>query len=1355
MTDIEREFHETWLGMVQPAEGLVVSVPVLVEAQVMERQSRAPQHALRELVGETKPPAITDLPAFLTQILELEPNRFDQGDALPSELSLFVPEGQQTLKATMALKRAEHTIGADRSTASAVTLSAELASPAAQAGQRYLMLVWEVPLGLSLDAPEKQTGDWEYPAQRKFERLLRECQVPIGLLSNGHELRLVYAPHGEATGWLAFRVKHMCETGGQTILDALVMLLSRASFFGVAPERQLPSLLERSRDKQGEVTSELAKQVFDALEILLAGFAAAAERDGDALLREALERDDEHLYAGLLTLLLRLVFVLYCEDRGLFPSEHPLYAKSYSLQVLFDQLQEDSGRYPDSMALRFGGYARLVALFRAVYLGVEHGTLRMPPRRGQLFDPNAYPFLEGWGPLGGAPITQADDRAAVRVPTLDDGTVHRVLERLIVLGGQRLSYATLDVEQIGSVYEALMGFGIERLTAPAVRIRVKSKASAARLWVQAEPLLELAESRRASYLQDELGFDSGISKQIASALKGCKDAANALRALEPLSGKTPERAAAGTLVVQPGPERRRTSSHYTPRKLTEPIVEHTLAPLIAAMGPAPKSESLLNLVVCDPAMGSGAFLVAACRYLADQLRAAWTRENQVALIADAHDDVVNHARRLIAQRCLYGVDKNPYAVQLARLSLWLVTMARDEPFTFVDHALRHGDSLVGLSFDQLRAFHWQPGKQLETCSTALRDALDEAVGIRKCIQELASDSAPEAQREKERLLFDAEDATDRVRLLGDLVVGAFFATDSDKARKVERDRRLDLVERYLNGDASVESELRALQAGIRKAHAPFHWMVEFPEIFYLERHDPLDGDRMNGHAYVEAFVGNPPFAGKNAITGQSGSSYLAWLQAVHPGAHGNADLSAHFFRRAGDLLGDHGTLGLIATNTIGQGDTRATGLQLLVHRGYVIYRATRDMPWPGDAAVTVSVVHFAKGTPAQRQRPTLDGALCEAINSRLRPKPERADPTSLASNEDCSFGGSYVLGMGFTFADADPDATSLDEMNRLLAADPRNGYRIFPYLGGDEINTSPTQSHDRYVINFAQMSLAEAEQWPALLAIVKEKVKPERDTLSNNSDGRRRKEYWWQFGRWTPALFDALAPMSRCLAISIHSKHLLFSLQAPNQVFSHGVQVFVLSAYASLAILQSRIHEAWARLLSSSLEDRLRYAASDCFETFPFPQPDPRTVIPELESIGERLYTARAQYMVDTNQGLTKTYNALKDPNVLLDPRVLELRALHEELDRAVLAAYGWSDLEVPPFCALTPAHHKARTTFDDEVIDRLFVLNEARAQEEARLGAAKQKAAPPKSPKPRKAKKAKPTSNDQLALGERPEEPD
>ena len=1304
MTDADKRFHEQWLGMVQPSEGLVVSLPVLVDAQCLEKLPRECHVRFLDVLAEDQGRfRLADMVRFLGEVLELDSERFDEGPALPHDLHLYVPEGRQLLRPTRALKWA---------TALEPTSAALDSTPASLAARPYAMLVWEVPPEVTnLDKPEAHTGTWEYPAQAKFERLLRECRVPIGVLSNGWELRLVYAPHGESSGWIAFRVDDMASVSGRPIFDAMVMLLSRQRWFGVDPERQLPAILADSRKRNADVTNELSRQVFEALEILLRGFAAADERDGTGLLRSALERDDEHLYAGLLTVLLRLVFLLYCEDRALLPVEHPIFEGNYSLLGLFDQLQSDQGRYPDTMHRRFGAYPRLVSLFRAVFLGVKHGDLEIPSRRGDLFDPNAYPFLEGWGPEGSAPITQPEERAAVRVPSVDDLTIHTVLQKLLYLDGQRLSYRALDVEQIGSVYEALMGFAVQKLESGAVRIKPGSKKGSSRVWVEADRLLAVPKNQRASWLQDELGFDKTVAAKIVEAVGGAKTAEDALVAMEPLSGRTPERATAGTLVIQPGPERRRTSSHYTPRALTEPIVARTLEPLIKAMGDAPASETLLNLVICDPAMGSGAFLVAMCRHLADHVVAAWTREGKLERIADVHDDVVNHARRLVAQRCLYGVDKNRYAVQLARLSLWLVTMARNEPFTFVDHALRHGDSLVGLNFDQIRAFHWKPTAQVELTTVLLKDALDEAIGIRQQIQALAAEGTLLAQREKERLLFDAEDALDRVRLIGDLVIGAFFSQSKDKDRQKERDRRLALVEQWLSADKSgdgsraveIESELRGLQADLKRTQVPFHWMVEFPEVFYAERPDPLERNLANGAAFVEAFVGNPPFAGKNALTVATSAKYIDWLMECRPEVVGrpNTDLCAYFFRRAADLLGRHGTVGFVATNTIAEGDSRLMALKSLVDSGAVIYNAVSILPWPGDAAVTISTVHFAfGGTRTAVETVSLDGKPVASIDSHLKPGRERRDPEPLNANAGLSFLGIKLVGIGL--------AVTLEEYDGLVRADPRNGKILRPYVGGEDLNNLSDCGFSRYMIDFTCKSLEEAREYPLLMTIVEAKVKPARDKDKRGT----YKTYWWRPGESGRALYTALEGRHRCLATSVHAKHLIFSFQPVERGFSNGVYVFALQETSSFAVLQSRVHEPWARLLSSSMKTDLRYTASDCFDTFAFPTPDPRSVIPDLEAMGERLYESRAQYMIDTRQGLTKTYNALKDPSCE-DPRILELRALHEEMDRAVLAAYGWNDIVVPPYCAMNDDDRAAIKAFEDEVIDRLFLLNAQRAEEE------------------------------------------
>jgi hypothetical protein len=199
-----------------------------------------------------------------------------------------------------------------------------------------------------------------------------------------------------------------------------------------------------------------------------------------------------------------------------------------------------------------------------------------------------------------------------------------------------------------------------------------------------------------------------------------------------------------------------------------------------------------------------------------------------------------------------------------------------------------------------------------------------------------------------------------VRVIGDAVLSAFFEGDKDRARETRR----ATIESWVAATPIKWDDLRAAAAGLRMGpHSlpPFHWAVEFPEVFARE------------NPGFDAIVGNPPFGGKNTIIGWNRKNYLFWLPTLHQGAHGNSDLAAHFFRRAFGLLRDGGIFGLLGTNTIAQGDTRASGLEALLASSGVIYRATKRLKWPGPAAVVVSVVHMSKGgTPPA---PVLDTSL--------------------------------------------------------------------------------------------------------------------------------------------------------------------------------------------------------------------------------------------------------------------------------------------------------------------------------------------------------------------------------------------
>ena len=1417
--------HLEWIGFVRPT-GLVVSAPALVKAgALLNRRDAEGQELLRGCVEERRPdaadsasvsetePRLPDFRRFASSVLgwNFSPAGYaGTGEApIPAELEAVLPDGGEVLRPDFAVRAepvrrstaaqpasavredaaAYGTAGSNGATAGP---DAEREGTAPNGASPWQLLVRVCELGEDFNhvtrGRSRATGGLEASPHGRMERLPRHTGVPAGLLFNGTALRLISAPRGESSGWLDFRVADMLPTAGRPISTAMRLLLGQTRLLSQPREKRLAALLEDSRKYQNEVSERLAEQVLHALYELLRGFQAAHDTSKGALLREPLTENPDEVYRGLLTVVLRLVFLLYAEERDMLPQDET-FLGAYSLAGLYERLREDAALHPDTMDQRFGGYAQLLALFRMVHDGARAGAMRLPPRHGALFDPDRYRFLEGRGEGGARQINERIDP-----PLIPDGTIYRVLEKLIVLDGERISYRALDVEHVGSVYETMMGFRLETAEGLTVAIRAAKKQGAPAA-VNLNALLDQAPAQRAKWLQDRT--DRKLTDRLRRAARdaGTMEALHA--ALDPVIDRnaTPDLVPEGAMVLQPSEERRRSGSHYTPRELTEPIVRTALAPIFdrlraEADGPL-RPEQILDLKVCDPAMGSGAFLVEACRQLGDALVEAWRAHDAMPEIPPDENEIV-FARRQVAQRCLYGVDRNPKAVDLAKLSLWLVTLAKDHPLTFLDHALRPGDALVWLSRRQLRAFHWKDdAKPFQAGFEAMRarEHLAKASERRRRIRE-ADDSVSEL--ELRQLCDDADRETDNVRLLGDLVLAAFFEGSKPKQREDYRRQFAGAVQRgELLGYAGWLEELRRKEPPL----APFHWEIEFPEAF--DRED----------SGFDAVVGNPPFAGKNTVAAANVAGYPDWLKqvralakinwpsmiaiphskrddnpingrfilarALHVESHGNADLVAHFFRRAFGLLRTGGTSGLIATNTIAQGDTRSTGLRWICKNGGEIYGARRRVKWPGLAAVVVSVLHVHKGAFPGMKR--LDGDPVDMITAFLFHRGGHDDPARLKANAGKSFQGSIVLGMGFTFDDTDTKevATPLAEMHRLIAEDPHNREAIFPYIGGEEVNTSPTHAHHRYVINFRDYPLLRnspdafydsviasadtswttatetkrrewlrqgivpsdypgrvAADWPELLAIVERRVKPQRVALPpKNNMNRDAALRWWRFLAYRQGLHAAIADLHRVLAISRYGQNAGFTFLPAGTVYSDSCIVFPFDTNSAFCTLQSRHHEIWARFFASSLEDRLCYTPSDCFETFPFP--DEWDTHPELELVGGDYYRFRAELMIRHDQGLTKTYNRFHDPDET-DPEIAQLRDLHTAMDRAVLDAYGWTD--IPTDCEFLldyeideeewgtrkkPYRYRWPDEVRDEVLARLLELNAERAAAEQRSGRA------------------------------------
>lgn len=1298
--DPELLAHQEWLGYLQPV-GLVVSPPALLAAQAHVNRNIVPEHRrflewVKEikLNGQPPVPAIADFPAFVQNVFG-----WDAGDLigapdkapLPADLEVTLTDYNETLRPTYAVKEVEPKAGA---------------CP-------WLMLIQSLTAGLPLDDVVEGDGHhWQASPQARFERLLRETKVPIGLLANGTNLRLVYAPRGENSGHLTFPVQAMTEVAGRPIFAALYELFRYDRLFSLPEKQRLPAILAESRKYQNLVSTQLAEQVLAALYDLLRGFQAADAHRKSDLLRDVLKDDPNHVYKGLLTVLLRLVFILYAEDRGLLSSD-AVYINNYSITGLFDRLRADDSRYPDTMDQRYGAWAQLLTLFRLIHDGASHGNFHLPARHGYLFSPDRYCFLEGRPER-----SERQPGERLDPPMVADGVIFRVLRNLLILDGERISYRTLDVEQIGSVYETIMGFDLEVAQGRSIAIK-PTKPHGAPVAINLEVLLSVAGDKRAKWLKEQT--DQTITGEAASALKTAKTPEEAVAALEKKVAKsvTPNIVPPGAMVLQPSDERRRSGSHYTPRSLTEPIVRKALEPILKRLGDKPTKDQILDLKICDPAMGSGAFLVEACRQLGDALVASWHAHGTKVIIPPDEDELL-HARRLVAQRCLYGVDKNPMAVDLAKLSLWLATLARDHPFTFLDHALRCGDSLVGLTQNQIVGFHWQPKAQKTFVQADIAQAIKLATNARREIIE-----ADEFVHYllKQQKLANAESALQSPRFIGDLVITAFFAADKDRQRQEKRDGLYGLLEAWWSHREQMvlrkplDKAVGAIRAGA-KAVTPFHWEIEFPEVF---------GRQNTG---FDCIVGNPPFLGGRSISTNYGDNYSAWLLMAHAESTGGADLVAHFFRRAYDLLRPGGTFGLIATNTIAQGDTRSTGLRCLCSNGGTIYTARRRYKWPGQAAVVVSVVHVMKGLLAGPY--DLDGRPVERITAYLFHAGSHDDPARLALNAGKSFQGSIVLGMGFTFDDTDRNgvASPLGLMRDLIAKDKKNQGRIFPYIGGDEVNDSPTHAPIRYVINFGEMSFDEAKAWPDLISILKEKAKSERA----KSKSREVRDYsWWLFWRPRTELYRLIESLPSVMVSARHQPNWAITRQQSRMVFSDALNIFAISTYAAFGTLQSRLHEIWARFFGSSMKDDLRYTPSDCFETFPFPPNFETNLV--LEQAGREYYEFRAALMVKNNEGLTKTYNRFHDPNET-SPDIYKLRELHAAMDRAVLDTYGWTDLK--PTCEFLldyeededeeeptgrqrkkPWRYRWPDEFRDEVLARLLELNKQRAEEEKLSGAA------------------------------------
>ncbi|HEY0319441.1 MAG TPA: hypothetical protein VGC66_00570 [Pyrinomonadaceae bacterium] len=1272
---------------------------------------------------------------------------------------------------------------------------------AVMAGDKARLLISVYPPGTDLES--SRTGDgWPASPAERMTLLCRATGVRLGLVTDGERWMLVNASVGATAGytsWYARLWRHEPIT-----LQAFQSLLGVRRFFGPEDEN-LESLLEESFKHQEEVTDTLGEQVRRAVEVLVQALDRADIDRNRELLRDV---QPEELYEAGLTVMMRLVFLLCAEERGLLLLGESVYDQCYAVSTLRAQLHEEADRVGlEVLERRHDSWSRLLAVFRAVYYGIEHEILRMPALGGSLFDPDRYPFLEGR-----AKGTTWNEVPAVPLP-IDNRTVLMLLRALQVLeqrsGALLLSYRALDVEQIGHVYEGLLEHTVTRLPQTTLGLvgsqRFKnpnvtlSELESARLDGE-RILLDLLVEKTG---RSEPALRNALSKSVddvvyGKVLQACGSDATLATRIRPFahllrtdSWGDPlvyrEKAFAVTL----GTNRRETGTHYTPKSLTEAIVAETLEPVVYA-GPAdgsPREEwqlknpaELLELKVCDPAMGSGAFLVQVCRQVADYLLKAWEQEEKIGkvitvdglVLDDAQgfeslpkdtDERLLIARRLVAERCLYGVDMNPLAVELAKLSIWLVTLAKGRPFGFLNHNLRHGDSMLGIhQLDQLIELNMSPSTSSGPRSLFgqnIERAVGEAVKLRKRLREIP---IRDIQDVRAMAMLNAEacrmlEGPERV---ADALVGEALKSGKDfdaegialQSLAIEADSFLDGNEEA--GKTIARRAKEALGTDLppdKTLRKPFHWPLEFPEVFTRE-----DGG-------FDAIMGNPPFLGGKRITSVVGSAYREYLvRWLADGTRGSADLVAYFFLRVHQILRQNACFGLLAVNTIAEGDTRQVGLEKMIRTGSVIFAAYPNEPWPGKAAVVTSRIHLIKGD--WHGECTLSGLKVRFISVFLSDQ-EEWSPNPLKANAGKSFIGSYILGLGFLLSE--------EEAHFYLDLSQTNAEVLFPYLNGDDLNTSPNQKASRWIVNFWDWPLSrdregnwstasekEREVWlregqvpsdfpgrvaddfPEILKLVEERVKPERQRKNKDNKYALRKplpQRWWQFADKRPALYHAIGRgrsfwnhpenwnasdrfFKRVLVRALNSKHHTFAFISAAQVIDQTLNVFAIDDDYDFALLSSEIHGSWFYKQGSSLGASAypRYIQTDIFLTFPAPDSDEVTRS-ELTALGIRLGQVRRTLMDSFNIGLTRLFNRISNPSDK-DSLIQELRNLHTQIDETVATAYGWNDLalghgfhEVP----YLPENDQVRFTISEsarkEVLRRLAELNLVRFEAEVALG--------------------------------------
>lgn len=784
----------------------------------------------------------------------------------------------------------------------------------------------------------------------------------------------------------------------------------------------------------------------------------------------------------------------------------------------------------------------------------------------------------------------------------------------------------LPIETLGSIYESLLEQTIVAVKEPSVLLKCSKQKLPLESLHKLKTKFHNGPQLFRDYLLHRTGRSDRSLQKDLDAIPASTDANRPLASLRPLLkiGKdgSPILLTTGSLYLVDHSQRRQSGTHYTPTTLTKQVVEQTLSHFSQeqSQGRGQASVPILQRRICDIAMGSGAFLLESCRYLAE---IAHTESKR----AKTQNKNESSWKQRVAESCLYGVDVNVLAVDIAKCSLWLEISNPSLPLSFLDQQLKVGDSLLGLPIN------------------------NPALSSKAVFQKTQLQESIEARQWNDVSHGDIE------RLAADVSIAIQLSATSQKKASQAQKAWQKLCASELSFPQLREHGNRLLSEGKRDSSqrvACLHWALEFPSVF-----------RSKASSGFDAIIGNPPFLGGRNLSASFGKPYNRWLTLLHSGSSGEADLVAHFLRRAWDLLNPKGLIGFVAKEIISQGETRLAGLQYLIDKGATIFRGDTDIVWPGPAAVSISLIHLSKG-PWKGLR-TLNGESVEHISAFLGNEIISREPRILKANKNKAFQGVIPHSTGFEFKKKGTFEQSFDFMNELIEKDPRNAERIQPYIGGEDLNESVNFEPSRCIVNFGDLSENKAREWPDLFSLIERRVKPDR-LASKSKDVN---DYpFWKYWRQRKKLYKTIEGLDRVLATNAQaSVYLCFAFLDAKAVFQNSLNIFTFSDYASFAVLQSSLHSIYSWFLCSNLGAGIRYNPTDCFVTFPFP--DNWRALESLENAGRAFYKRRSHLMAQESFGLTKLYERFHSSHETSND-FNGLRMLHRKLDQAVLDAYHW-----------------------------------------------------------------------------------